>query len=80
MAGFNEPIKLFTVDLDPSGLELDEEEVYISLKDRKIKRVHDRIQRENFANAAFSGNFETSSLFNTKKEIVSMRRPFTQYF
>lgn len=52
----------------------------MSLKDRKIKRVHDRIQRENFAKAAFSGAFKTSSLFDTNADLLHMRKPFTEYF
>lgn len=63
MAGMDEPIKLFTVDLDSSQIPLDEEEPYLTLKDRKVKRVHDRMRRAAFADAAFSGQFETSSLF-----------------
>lgn len=80
MAGFDEPIKLYTVDLDPEGLPLSEKEPYKTLKDRKIKRVLNRIQRENFAKSAFSGSFKTSSLFETHQDLVHMRKPFSEYF
>ena len=80
MAGMDEPIKLFTVDLDSSAIPLDEEEPYLTLKDRKVKRVHDRMKRSAFANAAFSGEFETSSLFTSKPEIEAMRKPYTKKF
>lgn len=80
MAGFDEPIQLYTVDLDTSGITLDEGEPYMSLRDRKIRRVHDRMQRENMLSAAFAGTFETASLFDTNLELIKMRRKFTQIF
>ena len=32
MAGFDEPIKLYTVDLDPSQIDLEEQQGYLDLK------------------------------------------------
>ena len=52
----------------------------MNLKERKIKRVQDRIVKENYASAAFSGKFQTSSLFETNTDLQLMRRPFTKYF
>ena len=80
MVGFEEPIKLFTVDLDPSDLTLEEEEPYLSLKERKIKRVNDRMKRDNLRNAAFEGKFKASSLFDTHDDIVKMRKSFPSEF
>ena len=80
MVGFEEPIKLFTVDLDPSELVLEDEEPYLTLKERKIKRVNDRIRRDNLRNAAFAGEFKASSLFETHEDMVKMRKRFSKKF
>ena len=80
MAGSEEPVRLYTVDLDPMAIGLDEEEPYLTLKERKIKRVHDRMAREALRNAAFAGDFEIASLLHTNPDIVAMRAPFPRQF
>jgi hypothetical protein len=53
MAGNDEPVKLFTIDLDSSKLPLECVQPVLNQKERKIKRVHDRIKRDNMRDAAF---------------------------
>lgn len=80
MAGSDEPVRLYTVDLDATAIELDEEEPYLTLKERKIKRVHDRMAREALRNAAYAGDFEVASLLTSNVDIVAMRKPFPRTF
>jgi hypothetical protein len=35
MAGFNEPIKLYTVDVDATLIETEAEPIYMTLKERR---------------------------------------------
>jgi class 3 adenylate cyclase len=53
MAGSIEPIMLYTIDVDPEQLSLEEEKPFLSAKEKKIKRVRDRIKRNNLREAAF---------------------------
>jgi len=54
VAGKDEPMKLFTIDVDPNNLELEEEPKFLSAKEKKIQRVHQRIKRNNMREAAFT--------------------------
>lgn len=80
MSGNELPVKLFTIDLDPSKLSLESVQPFLSQKERKIKRVHDRIKRDNLREAAFKCQVEISSTFDTNKDIVLMRGPYTKAF
>lgn len=54
MAGNNEPVKLFTIDVDLTKLDLEKEQVFMSNKEKKIKRVNDRVKRNTLRQAAFT--------------------------
>ena len=53
MVGSKEPVRLFTVDIDTSKLNVELKERQLTEKERKIKRVHERIKRDNLREAAF---------------------------
>lgn len=53
MAGNADPVKLFTVDIDSNKLSLESFVPQLTQKERKIKRVHDRVRRDNLREAAF---------------------------
>ncbi len=53
VAGRDEPIKLYTIDVDNSKLELEQEAPFLNSKEKKIQRVHQRIKRNNMREAAF---------------------------
>ena len=53
--GSNEPLELFTVDLDNSTLPLDPIGPKISKKDAKIKRVKQRLARDKYRELTFDG-------------------------
>jgi hypothetical protein len=80
MSGNEEPVKLFTIDLDTNKLHLESVQPFLSQKERKIKRVHDRIKRDNLRDAAFKCTIEISSTFETNKDIVLMRSGFSKEF
>ena len=52
----------------------------MSQKERKIRRVHNRIKRDNLREAAFKCQVEISSTFETNKDIVTMREPYKKEF
>ena len=43
--------------------------LYMSEKEKKIKRVRERLQRKKIRENAFSGTVEVSELFNSHKDI-----------
>jgi hypothetical protein len=47
-------VKLFTIDVRLENLELENEQPFMSQKEKKIQRVRDRIKRNNLREGAFS--------------------------
>ena len=80
MSGSDEPVRLFTVDVDPSVLPLEEEQPYMNPREKKIKRVHDRIKRNNLRTSAFENTFEVSSTFETNADLKMMREGLKKEF
>jgi hypothetical protein len=48
---------------------MEEELIYMTSNDKKIKRLRDRMERNQLRDQAFSGKFEIASLFETNEEI-----------
>jgi hypothetical protein len=69
MSGNDEPLKLFTIDLDSSKLPLESVQPFMTQKEKKIQRVHNRIKRDNLREAAFKCQIEISSTFERNKDI-----------
>lgn len=46
----------------------------------KIKRVSERIKRNNLRTAAFANDIQISAYFESNADIVAMRKPFTKEF
>jgi len=80
MAGKEEPMKLFTIDVDPSKIPLEDEQPFLNAKEKKIQRVHERIKRNNLREAAFNCQIEVSTTFETNMDIIQMRKPFSKSF
>lgn len=53
MQGNEHPVKLYTVDVDATHVPLEEDTPYMTLKQKKIFRVHERLKRNNLREAAF---------------------------
>ena len=53
MKGSDVPRKLYTIDVDASGIQLEPEKKEMTAKQLKIQRVYDRIQRNKLRNQAF---------------------------
>ena len=51
--GKKEPTRLYTIDVDTTQIELEEEIPYMTPKEKKVKRVTDRIQRDKLREAAY---------------------------
>lgn len=84
-SGKNEPIKIYTIDVKTENIELEDEgeylaSLYMSVRERKIKRVRERMLRNKVRENAFSGDCEVSKLFNANQDIQNMTKPFSQEF
>jgi hypothetical protein len=53
MKGSDIPVKLFTIDVIDTEIPLEDHIPYMSPKQKKIQRVHDRMKRNNLKEAAF---------------------------
>ena len=73
-------MKLYTVDVDPSVIELEKPLVYQTYREQKLKRIQDRMIRNNLREQALQGTKQMSSLFETNPEISAMIKPFTVEF
>ena len=54
MKGNPLPVKLFTVDVVDTEVPLEDVQPYMTPKQKKIQRVHDRMKRNNLRLAAFN--------------------------
>lgn len=54
--------------------------LYMSEREKKIRRVKERLNRNKIRENAFSGTTEVSTLFADEKDIQLMIKPFTQEF
>mmetsp|Transcript_5389 Transcript_5389/g.8334 ORF Transcript_5389/g.8334 Transcript_5389/m.8334 type:complete len:97 (-) Transcript_5389:140-430(-) len=80
MAGKDEPQRLYTIDVDATQLPLEDDQPFMNSKEKKIHRVHERIKRNNLREAAFNGQIEVSSIFESNIDIIQMRKPFGKQF
>ena len=80
MAGNKEPVKLFTIDVDSSQLAVEEDHKELNSKQQKIKRVSQRIKRNNLRTAAFANDLQISESFESNLDIKLMRQPYTKEF
>ena len=53
--GSNEPLELFTCDVDISGIQLDPMTHKLTKKDLKIRRVKQRLARDKYRQLTFDG-------------------------
>lgn len=79
MAGNESPVALFTVDVAPEHVLL-EEEIAQSTKQRKIRRVQERIKRNRMKEDAFSNAISISDNFHNNLDLQVMRAPFSEEF
>ena len=68
------PLKLYTIDVDPELVKLEDEQeylasLYMTVREKKIKRVHQRMTRNRIRDNAFTGSVEVSKLFAGHNEI-----------
>lgn len=63
MSGVRDPVKLFTIDVDPSTIHFDAEENNMTMKEQKIYRVHQRVLRNQLREQAFEGTVKISDFF-----------------
>ena len=76
MAGNDRPVQLYTIDVDPDQVPLDEKIGHNSLKHMKMERVRQRIKRNAMREAAFKNEIQVSDSFKDLDEIAVMRKPF----
>lgn len=61
-------------------VELEEDIIYMTSNEKKIKRMRDRMERNRIREQAFAGQLEISSLFESNEEIRAMTSPFSIEF
>lgn len=75
------PMKLYTVDVKPTAIKLEKDDArYMTSREIKLKRIQDRMIRNNLREQALQGTMQISELFETNEEIKAMMEPFTQEF
>jgi class 3 adenylate cyclase len=55
MNGIPDPVRLYTVDVDPLQIQTDENEAVLSRKEQKVQRIRQRLHREELRENAFKG-------------------------
>lgn len=78
--GKQDPMMLYTIDADNSKIQLEDPVPYYNHKEQKIKRVQDRMQRNNLFESACRGIFQVSSFFESDPELKLMLEPYTWNF
>jgi len=76
MQGNDEPLGLYTIDVDSNQISVDSEQDLLTLKEKKMKRVYQRIARNDMRKKAFNGEIQISDQFTENKDIAAMREPF----
>ena len=79
-SGSKDPMKLYTVDVKPEKIALEERFDYMSSKERKFKRIQDRMIRNNLRQQALNGTQQISTMFQSNPEIKAMISPYTDEF
>jgi len=59
---------------------LEEEQQYMTPKQLKIARVHNRMKRNTLREAAFNNTLQISSMFESNTDLATMRKPFNKKF
>jgi hypothetical protein len=77
MKGGTEIYKLYTIDIDPTGIATEKGEGHKSKMQQKIQRVKNRINRDKFRDSALEGSLQVSSLFETDEDLVHMRKGYS---
>lgn len=80
MLGNKTPLSLYTIDVDTSGIAIEESELLATLKQKRIKRIKDSLFRNNLLKEAFGGRFEVSEMFETDQDLKLMRSSFCSEF
>lgn len=73
---FNQYVELFTIDIDLSKLKLDEPREKLTMKQKKIERIHQRIQRNKLREDAFNEVINVADIFNDNPDLRLIREPF----
>ena len=71
--GSIEPLRLFTVDVEFSHLELEPQKPKYNMKEQKILRVRARLRRDNLRAMCFKQEVQITDLFETDKDLIEMR-------
>lgn len=78
MKGSEEPLDLFTCDVEFADLALDPLEKRKTKREVKLQRVRGRIARERLRQMAFDGQLQVSTKFETDTDIIEMRKMYNQ--
>jgi len=65
------------IDVD---VPLEEEQQYMTPKQLKIARVHNRMKRNTLREAAFNNTTQISNIFESNTDLATMRKPFNKVF
>lgn len=67
------PTCLYTCDVDPSYLSLEEPKIPQTRAQARKERVSARLIRDKYKEQIFSGEINVSGLFETSEDLVKMR-------
>lgn len=75
------PTKLYTIDVNSATIKLEEETlVYMTPREQKLKRIQNRMIRNNLRKDALNGTKQISTVFETNEDLLRMMKPFTPEF
>ena len=73
-----EDLRLYTVDVDSSELELEPIQAPLTKRQRRNARVKVRLNRNNFMETLKKGEIEVALLFESDPDLIQMRQKFSQ--
>ena len=81
--GSIQPIDLYTCDVDYNRLSVDKNETDVAVRtatEKKQARAESRMRKDDLREKAFSGKSKIAKKFQTDRDLIIMRKPFTREF
>lgn len=71
-------MRLYTVDVSLTGIELEPEEVSKTSQEKKKERVRERLARDKYRASIYAGEMSVSDILDEDPELLYIRKPFSQ--
>lgn len=76
--GEDVPLRLFTVDVNLNGLDLEKDDIPKTPQQVKTERVKERLARDRYLTQIMYGQIEVSGMLETDPDLVHIRKPFSK--